>query len=211
MRRAPHYIAVEGPLRVGKTKLAKALAAHIHGRTVLDVPDNPHIEGFLTGRSGAAFRAQMHFLIGRYEQLSGAAITRSQMPIVTDFLFEKDKVFACLNLDDDEMGVYDTYYSHFKRQLPDPDLTIYLKASAESLLERLSSERTGLEARISAAYLEGAVRAFDHFFSRYKAADILVVDTAETDIVQRPEDLEDLLRELSRPVSGTQFFLPLGK
>ena len=197
-------------MRVGKTMLAEALASHIHGREILDRRDNPHIEAFYRGRGGAAFRTQMHFLLGRYEQLSQAGIEGSHMPVVTDFLFEKDKLFAYLNLDDEEVSIYDGYYTHFKEQLPGPDLTVYLKASADYIRERLASERTGIEAKISEAYLQGAVQAFDHFFSRYTTADILVVDAAQTDILNNPDDLSQLLGELSKPVVGTQFYLPLG-
>ncbi len=210
MRKAPHYIAIEGPLRVGKTKLAVALAKDIRGREILDSEANPHLEGFYRGRAGAAFRAQMHFLIGRYHQLSEADIERSHIPVVTDYLFEKDKLFAYLNLDDDEISIYNPYYKLFKSQLPVPDLTVYLKTTPELLRTRLAVGKAGLEARISDAYLEGAVQAYDHFFSRYKSADVLVVDADQTDILNNPDDLENLLAELSKPVTGTQFFLPLG-
>ena len=210
MRKAPHYIAIEGPLRVGKTKLASALADHLRGRKILDVDGNRHIQAFYRGRPGAAFRAQMEFLMGRFRQLSDSAIEQSHVPVVADFMIEKDKLFAYLNLDDDEIAIYDTYYRYFKDQLPRPDLTVYLKATPESIRERLETETEGIESRISDSYLEGAVRAFDHFFNHYKAADVLVVDAAETDIVSSPKDLENLLGELSKPVSGTQFFLPLG-
>ena len=210
MRKAPHYVAIEGPLRVGKTKLARALADHLRGRCVLDPTENPHLEGLYRGRAGAAFRAQMQFLFARFERLSETGPGQSQLPVVTDFLFEKDKLYAYLNLDDSEIELYDPYYRFFKQQLPEPDLTVYLKATAESLHERLSAKPSGLESRISEAYLDVFVRAYDHFFNRYKAADMLVVDTVRTDIVNRPKDLEDVLQELSRPVTGTQFFLPLG-
>lgn len=210
MRKAPHYIAIEGPLRVGKTKLALALAKHIRGREVLDVEGNPHLEAFYRGRAGAAFRAQMHFLIGRYHKLTDAQIDRSHIPVVTDFLFEKDKLFAFLNLDDDEIAIYNPYYTLFKSKLPTPDLTVYLKTTPERLRARLADGKARLEARISDAYLEGAVQAYDHFFSRYKSADVLVVNTDQTDILNNKDDLENLLEELSKPVTGTQFFLPLG-
>ncbi len=210
MRKAPHYIAIEGPLRVGKTMLAKELASHTHAREILDLRDNPHLESFYRGRPGAAFRTQMHFLVERYRRLSEAGIEQSHMPVVTDFLFEKDKLFAYLNLDDDEVSTYDPYYTHFKDQLPNPDLTVYLKASPEFIRERLLSDRAGIEAKISDAYLQGAVQAFDHFFSRYTAADVLIVDSTQTDILNNADDLRQLLEELSKPVVGTQFFLPLG-
>ena len=210
MRKPPHYIAVEGPMRVGKTKLARALEGHFRGRSVLDVPCAPHLEAFYQGRPCADFRTQIQFLYQRFDLLRAARIRRSQLPVISDFLFEKDKIYACLNLDDDELEVYDTYYRHFKEQLPDPDLAVYLRATAEVLHERLAADSSGPESNVSAAYLDGTVRAFDHFFSRYESADILVVDTAKTDVMNRPEDLTGLLQEISRPVVGTQFFLPLG-
>lgn len=210
MKKAPHYIAIEGPFRVGKTKLARALAEHIRGREILDPASNPHLEGFYRGRPGAAFRAQMHFLVGRYRQLSEAGIEQARGPVVADFMIEKDKLYAYLNLDDGEVGIYDSYYRYFKDRLPVPDLTVYLKASAETLRNQLATDPGILEAKVSDAYLEGAVRAYDHFFDRYKAGDVLVVDSAQTDITNRPEDLRSLLEELTKPVTGTQFFLPLG-
>lgn len=210
MRKAPHYIAIEGPLRVGKTKLAVALAERLRGRKLLDAEGNPHLEAFYRGRPGAAFRAQMDFLEGRFRQMSAAGIAKSRLPVVADYMIEKDKLFAYLNLDDEEISVYDKYYRHFRSQLPAPDLTVYLKAAPEALRARLDSEDSAIEARISDAYLEGAVRAYDHFFNHYKSGDVLVVDTAQTDIASSPEDLDNLLAELGKPVMGTQFFLPLG-
>ena len=210
MRKAPHFIAIEGPLRVGKTKLARALASHIRGRNILDPVDKPQLERLFQGRPGSALRVQMQFLFGRFSQLSGAKIGRSQLPVVTDFLFEKDKLHAYLNLEDDEIEVYDDYFRFFKQQLPDPDLAVYLKATTETLRERLSAPSADLQCKIPGAYLEGMVRAYDHFFERYTAADVLVVDTTQTDIVNRPQALQALLEEIGRPVTGTQFFLPLG-
>lgn len=210
MKLAPHYIAIDGPLRVGKTKLATELATHLRGRDVLDPDANPHLRGFYRGRQGSAFRSQMHSLIARYHKLLNARITRSHVPVVADFLLEKDKLFAYLTLEDEELEIYDRYYEFFREQLPMPDLAVYLKASPEALKTRLTGDRTSSEATMSDAFLEGMVQAFDHFFSRFKAADVLIVDTAETNIVENPEDLRSLIEELGKPVTGTQYFLPLG-
>lgn len=207
---AAHYIAIEGPLRVGKSSLARALADRIHARPLFDSETNPHLEDFYNGRPGAAFRAQMHFLAGRFQQLSTAGIEQSNTRVVADYLFEKDKLFAYLNLDDAEVAIYDAYYQYFKKLLPAPDLVVYLKASPQVLRERIARKNIPAEAKIADRYLEETVRAYEHFFDRYKAADILVVDTSEVDFVRKPKDLEELLAELSRPVKGTQYFLPLG-
>ncbi|MEZ5393733.1 MAG: deoxynucleoside kinase [Bryobacterales bacterium] len=139
---AARYVAIEGPLRVGKSSLARALAERIHARTLLDTEENPFLEEFYKGGPGAGFRTQMWFLMERYQQLSEAGIEHSQTPVVADYLFEKDKLFAYLNLTDEEVSVYDLYYNHFKESLVSPDLVIYLKATPEVLRERIS--RKGL-------------------------------------------------------------------
>jgi deoxyadenosine/deoxycytidine kinase len=207
---AARYIAIEGPLRVGKSSLARALAERIHARTILDTEANPFLEEFYKGGPGAGFRAQMWFLIERYRQLSEAGIELSHTPVVADYLFEKDKLFAYLNLGDAEVSVYDLYYQHFKECLPSPDLVIYLKATPEVLRDRINRKGLPSEAKISNAYLQETVRAYEHFFSHYKSADVLVVDTTKVDFVHNKSDLEELLEELSQPVRGTQYFLPLG-
>lgn len=204
------YIAIEGPLRVGKSSLARALAERIHARTVLDSEENPFLKDFYRGQHGSAFRAQMYFLVNRFQQLSEITLKQSQMPVVVDYLFEKDKLFAYINLNDDEVAVYDEYYRHFKEQLAPPDLVVYLKATPEVLRERIVRKNVESEAQISDEYLTEVTRAYEHFFSHYKASDVLVVDTTQVDFVQKASDLNELLEELSRPVRGTQYFLPLG-
>jgi deoxyguanosine kinase len=203
------YIAIEGPLRVGKTSLTRALADRLHARPLLDTEDNPFLDAFYKGAAGAAFRTQMYFLISRFRQLSAVHNSSAHIPVVADYLFEKDKLFAYLNLTDEEVSVYDAYYQHFREQLPSPDLVVYLKASAEVLRERIARKAVPSEAKISSGYLQETIRAYDHFFTHYKASDVLVVDTTKVDFVHNREDLEELLAELSRPVRGTQYFLPL--
>ena len=160
--------------------------------------------------TGSAFHAQMYFLVNRFQQLSSIDPSLSQTPVVVDYLFEKDKLFAYINLNDDEVAVYDEYYRHFKEQLAPPDLVVYLKATPEVLRERIVRKNVASEARISDEYLTEVTRAYEHFFSHYKASDILVVDTTQVDFVQKESDLNELLEELSRPVRGAQYFLPLG-
>jgi deoxyguanosine kinase len=207
---AARHIAIEGPLRVGKSSLAKALAGRISARTVLDTEDNPYLEDFYKNAPGAALRTQMHFLFERFKQLREVARVSSITPIVSDYIFEKDKLFAYLNLTDDEAAVYDNYYQYFHELVTPPDLVIYLKATPEVLRERIERKGVSAESKISSDYLQETVRAYEHFFTHYRAADVLVVDTTKVDFVQNEADLEELLQELSRPVHGTQFFLPLG-
>jgi deoxyadenosine/deoxycytidine kinase len=204
------YIAIEGPLRVGKSSLAKALAERIHARAVLDSEENPFLDDFYRSQQGSSFRAQMYFLISRFQQLKKIDPERMQTPVVADFLFEKDKLFAYINLNDEEVAVYDGYYREFKELLPAPDLVVYLKATPQVLRERIVRKKVASETHISDEYLQEVVRAYEHFFAHYKASDVLVVDTTQVDFVQKESDLEELLQELSRPVRGTQYFLPLG-
>jgi deoxyadenosine/deoxycytidine kinase len=206
----PHYIAIEGPVRVGKSSLTKLIADRLHARPIFENENNPFLKEFYEGRSGAAFRAQMFFLIERFRQLKNAAINASRDPVVADYIFEKDKIFAYVNLNDQELGVYDGYYELLKEQLPVPDLVIYLQASPEVLRRRIARKDIASEAHISEEYLQEVVKAYEHFFAHYKASDLLVVNTSELDFVERSRDLEELLRGLTQPVKGTQFFLPLG-
>jgi deoxyadenosine/deoxycytidine kinase len=204
------YIAIEGPLRVGKSSLTTALAERIHAHSVLDPEENPFLSDFYRGEQGSSFRAQMYFLIHRYNRVKEAVADGARNPLVADFLFEKDKLFAYINLNDDEVAVYDEYYKVFKEQLPSPDLVVYLKASPQVLRERILRKNVSSESRISDEYLTEVVRAYEHFFAHYKNSDVLVVDTTQVDFVHKPGDLDELLQELSRPVRGTQYFLPLG-
>ena len=139
-----------------------------------------------------------------------ADVPNAHTPIVADHLFEKDKLFAYINLNDEEVAIYDHYYRHFKGQLPTPDLVVYLKAPIHVLRERIGRKNIAEESHISDEYIDEVVRAYEHFFAHYKAADVLVVDTSKFDFVHKEEDLEELLEELSQPVQGTQYFLPLG-
>jgi len=206
----PRFIAVEGPLRVGKTSLTRLIAERLHAQPLLDNEDNPFLKDFYAGRSGAAFHAQMFFLIQRYRQLRSAPLAVSPFPVVADYLFAKDKIFACINLSNEELAVYESYYQTLKEPLPAPDLVIYLQATREILRKRISSKNIASEAEISDEYLDEVVKAYEHFFARYRASDLLVVNTTELDFVHRTRDLEELLRGLSQPVRGTQYFLPLG-
>jgi deoxyadenosine/deoxycytidine kinase len=131
-------------------------------------------------------------------------------PVVADFLFEKDKIFAYINLDNEELKLYERYFGMFAAALKPPDLVIYLQATPEVLRERIAKKKSPAEKQISRAYLEEVVRAYEHFFFHYSASDLLVINTSEIDFVERNADLQQLLRRLQEPVKGTQYFLPLG-
>ncbi len=207
----PRYIAVEGPIRVGKSTLARVIAERLRGQLIHEPEDNPFLGAFYDGDQGAAFQAQFAFLIARYEQLRQLEVgPNSRKVVVADYIFEKDKIFAYLNLNDAELAVYDRYYKLFRDNLPTPDLVIYLQASPEVLRKRLKKKNAPSERQINDDYLEEVVKAYEHFFFHYTGSDLLVVNTSEIDFVERSEDLQQLLRRVSEPIKGTQYFLPLG-
>ncbi len=206
------YIAVEGPIRVGKSTLSRYLAEQLHAQLVHEPEQNPFLSAFYDGDTGAAFQTQFSFLIQRFEQLRPLAASRNaQKIVVTDYIFEKDKLFANLNLSDAELNVYDRYYKLLRAELPTPDLVIYLQAPIDVLRKRLRRKNAANERQISDEYMEEVVKAYEHFFFHYSASDLLVVNTAEIDFVERSEDLQVLLRRVSEPIKGTQYFLPLGQ
>jgi deoxyguanosine kinase len=207
----PRYIAIEGPIRVGKSTLARILADRLNAQRVTEPEENPFLRSFYEGERGAGFQAQFAFLIRRFEQLRALdLVPQSQKTIITDFIFEKDKLFACLNLNDLELDTYNRFYNHFREQLPTPDLVIYLQATPEVLKKRLKKKNAVGEKAINEDYLEEVIKAYEHFFYHYTSSDLLIVNTSEIDFVERNQDLQELLRKVSTPIKGTQYFLPLG-
>ena len=208
--RRPRFIALEGPIRVGKSTLAKILAERLHARRVYDCEDNPFLAAFYEDVPGSAFRAQMYFLQERHRRLKAAAVDAVSGPVVSDFLLEKDRIFANINLDNEELRLYDRYFELLAKDLPLPDLVIYLQATPGVLRQRIGRKKQPSESEVSDDYLEEVVRAYEHFFFRYTTSDLLVVNTSEIDFVERDADLQQLLRRLQEPVIGTQYYLPLG-
>jgi deoxyguanosine kinase len=209
----PQYIVVEGPIRVGKSTLAKALAEQLHARQIFDCEgsDNPFLADFYDEKPGAAFRAQMYFLCERRRRLGEAGMEESAGAVVSDFLFEKDKIFAYINLDNEELKLYERYFALLAPPVRAPDLVIYLQAKPDVLRKRVTRKGDPSETEISAEYLSAVASAYEHFFFHYSAANLLVVDTSEIDFVERNQDLQELLQRLRQPVKGTQYFLPLGR
>lgn len=195
---------------MGKTTLARILAERLHARRIYDCEDNPFLADFYAEKPGAAFRAQMYFLLERQKRLREARADDPPGTVISDFLMEKDRIFANLNLDDEELKLYERYYESVTVDLPNPDLVIYLQAKPQVLRTRIAKKKASEEKQISPEYVEEVARAYEHFFFRFAGADLLVIDTSEIDFVERSEDLQQLLARLQEPVKGTQYFLPLG-
>jgi deoxyguanosine kinase len=211
MFESPKFIALEGPLRVGKSTLAGILAQTLNARHIVEPENNPFLDRFYQESTGMGLPTQMWFLAERYEQMRQAAkdlASSEPGPIVADYLFEKDKLFAYINLSDAELELYNRYYQFFRSEVPTPDLVIYLHASPEVLKQRLKRKGVTQEQAISDEYIEQVAKAYEHFFFHYTASDLLVVDTSEIDFVNRKQDLDLLLKRLSEPIKGKQYFLP---
>ena len=207
----PRYIAVEGPIRVGKSTLARILAERLNAQQVMEPEDNPFLRAFYKGEPGAGFQAQFAFLIRRFEQLRALDLgSRSQKTVVTDFVFEKDKVFACLNLNDMELETYNRYYNYFRDQLPTPDLVIYLQARIEVLLARIKKRGREFERRLDVDYLAELSRTYNDFFHRWDETPLLVINTSDIDFVESDDAMDDLIRAIGRSKAGTQYYQPLG-
>ncbi len=210
MRRGGGYIAIEGPIGVGKTSLAQALGLRVGARIVLeDTDSNPFIARFYQDPEKYAFPVQLYFLLTRYnQQRQLAQQDLFAQATVTDYLLAKDRIFARLNLDPDELVLYEGVYRLLDVQLARPDLVVYIRARVEVLAERLRKRNRTFERHISMEYLESVSAAYRDFFFYYDETPLLVVDSSEIDFVDDPGDLEDLLREIDRTVTGSHYYVP---
>jgi len=205
------YIAVEGPMGVGKTSVAERLAARLEAHCVLEEwGQNPFLKSFYDGRAGAAFQAELFFLLSRYRQQQELLQRRLfSQATLCDYVFEKSKLFAYLNLDDSELLIYEKLYALLAESVPRPDLVIYLQAPTEVLLRRIRQRGRPEEARLSEEYLAEANRAYNHYFFHYTQTPLLVVNTADVDFAAVPQDLDDLIRQVRQMGRGTQYYVPL--
>ena len=210
MQRRGGYIAIEGPIGVGKTSLARALAKELNARIVLEgVEDNPFLARFYENPDQYALPVQLYFLLTRYsQQRELAQQDLFAQATVADYLFGKDRIFAALNLAPDELALYDNVYRLLDAQMPRPDLVVYIRANVEVLIERLRKRNRDFERHIGLKYLERVSAAFRDFFFYYDETPLLVVDTTELDFVEDSTDLKDLIREIDNAGKGVQYFVP---
>lgn len=195
------YIAVEGVIGAGKTSLSRMVSERLNARLVLEqFEENPFLERFYEDPEHYSFQTQIFFLLSRYRQqqdLFQADLFHNAL--VTDYIFDKDKIFAYLNLQDDELRLYETLVSSIEKNIPTPDLVVYLQSNVERLMSNIRARGRKYEENISDEYIKDLNEAYNYFFFRYKNAPLLIVNSTEIDFVNNKEDFEELYKEILRP------------
>jgi len=206
------YIAIEGPIGVGKTSLAERLATRLDAALVLEEADNPFLADFYAGRAGAALQAQLFYLLSRHrQQLTLRQGDLFAQATVSDYVFDRDKIFAYLNLDDNELFIYQRLYDLLVRDVPPPDLVVYLQAPTDVLIRRFrdrSREQESPEPAPQPAYIRELNEAYQHFFFHYVATPLLVVETSQVDLSASDAAVDDLLKQIRTMNRGTRYYVP---
>jgi deoxyguanosine kinase len=206
------YLAIEGPVGVGKTTLAERLAVRLEARGVFDERENPFLVDFYSGRNGSAFQTQLFFTLARHRQLAGLRQRELfNQTTVCDYIFERDRIYAFINLDDNELFIYQRLFELLTRDLPPPDVVVYLQSPTEALRGRLRErERRASEQLLvpDDTYIAELNEAYNHFFFHYTATPLLVVETSQIDLSWGDDAVEDLLRQLRTMTRGTRYYVP---
>ena len=206
------YIAVEGPIGVGKTSFARMLAEKLSAHLILEKPEeNPFLADFYKNRTKYALQTQLFFLVSRYQQqIKLLSRDLFMQRIITDYTFDKDRIFAEINLGGKEKYLYDTISEMLSRSIPQPDLVVYFQASTENLFTRIRKRNVPFEKNIDFGYLDELNEAYNFHFFNYDKGPLLVVKTDEIDFVANKDDLEDLVAQISKPIKGTHYYVPAG-
>jgi deoxyguanosine kinase len=208
------YIAIEGPPGAGKSALADRLGARLDATSVLDEPDNPFLADFYAGRPGAAFQSQLFYTLARHRQQTTLRQTDlfSQLT-VCDYLFERDKIYAYLNLDDNELFIYQRLFELLAQDVPSPDLVIYLQSPTDVVRKRLKDRgRANPDLpQLEPDYVRELNEAYNHFFFHYASTPLLVVETSQFDLSWGDETLDDLIRQVRGFGAGTRYYVPRTK
>jgi len=205
-----YYIAVEGVIGVGKTSFAKILSERMSARLVLEkFEENPFLEDFYVDPERFSFQTQLYFLLSRYrQQMELKQVDLFHSLLVSDYMFDKDKLFAHLNLDDKELVLYNLIAQLLEKEVPKPDLVIFLQASTDRLMNNIKKRGRAYEKEMSREYIESLNQIYNEYFFRYKASPLLIINTSEIDFVKNEDDLNELLALLRKPIAGTVYYNP---
>ena len=206
------YLAVDGPIGVGKTSLVDRLVRRFEAVKVLEDVENPFLPDFYRDKAGAAFQTQMYFLLSRFRQQQ--EVVQQELfhhLVIADYIFQKDRIFAYLTLGDDELQLYDRLYATLEPSVPVPDLVLYLTADVDTCMARIRKRARGFEREISEDYMAELIDAYNHYFHYYNRSPLLVVDTRNMNHVAKGEDFDELLDLLRKPIRGTEYFVAAGK
>lgn len=207
------YLCIEGVIGAGKTTLSQMLAKRFNARTILEeAEDNPFLPRFYTERRMFAFQTQLWFLVSRFRQLSMMVAQQDLFHQVTvsDYIFAKDRIFANINLDDDELGLYNHIAQVMESSITRPDLVVYLQASTDVLLKRIEQRARPYEFNMDEDYLELLNQAYNHFFFHYSSAPLLIINTNNIDFVKNEADFEEIIEQIQHAGTGTNYYQPMG-
>ena len=205
-----NYIAIEGPIGVGKTSLAKLLSKRLSAKLILEkFEENPFLSEFYNDPTRFAFQTQLFFLLQRYQQQQDIRqVDMFHNLLISDYMFIKDRLFASLNLDDKEMNLYDSIANMMERNVINPDLIIYLQADTASLMKNIDKRGRNFESNISYEYINELNEIYTEYFFRYNDTALVIINTNNIDFVHNPDDLDQVIQYIKQPVSGTKFFNP---
>jgi deoxyadenosine/deoxycytidine kinase len=208
-----YYIAIEGPIGVGKTSLAELLSKELGARLVLeDFEDNPFLPDFYNDPERFGFQTQLFFLLQRYRQQQDLRqVDMFQKLLITDYMFVKDRLFASLNLDDKEMHLYDTVAGLLERNIIRPDLVIYLQADTDVLMKNIAKRGRNMEKNVTWEYIDALNQVYTEYFFRYQDTPLVIINTDNIDFVENEKDLKEVIDYIRQPVSGTKFFNPVSE
>lgn len=208
-----NYLCVEGVIGVGKTSLCNLIANEFNSRLILEAAnENPFLHEFYKNRQSAAFQTQLWFLLSRYRQLTENFAQQDlfHKAIISDYIFAKDNLFASINLDENEMAIYNSISVILEKNVPKPDFVIYLQASTGSLIRRIEKRGKSYEININRAYIETLNEAYNHFFFHYKDSPVLIVNTDDIDYVNNRSDFDEIIEQTLLTKWGSNYYRPLG-
>ena len=206
-----YYIAIEGPIAVGKTSLANLMSKELSARLVREEFDeNPFLPDFYKDPERFAFQTQLFFLLQRYRQQQELRqVDMFQKLLITDYMFVKDRLFASLNLGEKEMQLYDTVANLLERNIIKPDLVIYLQADTDTLMKNIAKRGREMETGITYEYIDALSQVYTEYFFRYQDTPLVIINTNNIDFVHNEDDLKEVIKYIRQPVSGTKFFNPV--